>query len=216
MARETLALVVSVVVGAFSAGGCDANPTAEPDETRSRAAPVAGPDELTPSPPSRGRVLGGQTVSRIVAWPDSRTRDTTAYEGLNAAARRNIDDAPVPVLVPGDPELLASAVVTTGTHWAAVATAAAGQHVSIQISRQAKVYPHIKAAQGTHEVRGHAAFVTHNEGVWVASWIENGVAYNIELECADLKGAACQDSAAVVALAETLRFVGGRGGEVQQ
>lgn len=160
--------------------------------------------------PSRGRLVGGDTVVRAVHWPAASEVDGEAVAALPDAARRSLEDAPVPVLAPTDPELLSAAVVTHGARWAAVSMKAAGLHVNLQVSGQAKVYSHIEPVAGTHTIRGIDGFVTHNEGVWVASWIEHGAAYSLELECASLKADACRDPEHLMSLTDTLTFVGGR------
>ncbi len=206
-----LVIATSLALTGMWASGCDSH-TPEPGDAVARTAPHSAPAEkVTATPPSRGRLLGGGTVLRIVEWPDADSANAVAVGALDEAAKREVKEAPVPVMMPDDPELLASAVVTRGAHWAAASMAANGHHVSVQMSGQAKVYAHIKPTKGPYQLRGHDAFVTHNEGIWVASWIEHGVAYNVELECADLKDAACQDREAVIALAEGLTFVGGAG-----
>ncbi|MEM6990913.1 MAG: hypothetical protein AAF721_10460 [Myxococcota bacterium] len=202
--------MTGVVALGLWASGCDGNPTTVGPTDQARAATVPA-DKTVKPPPTRGRMLGGQSVVRVVDWSSPGTVDASAYETLPESAQREVDMAPVPMLVPNDAALLASAVVTTGKHWAALASHADGIHVSVQASGEAKVYSHIKPVRGPDQVRGQDAFVTHNEGIWVASWIEHGVAYNVELECADIKADACQNEQAVTAVAEGLTFVGGRG-----
>jgi len=191
---------------------CDSTPSSAPSELRA-AAPAPSDLEATAAKPSRGTMVGGQSMRRIVAWPDDTQRDDEARERLSAQARTSVDDAPVPVLLPSAPDLVESAVVTSGAHWTAVSMQAEGLNVSLQISGQAKIYPHIKPVPATHSVRGLDGFVTRNEGIWVASWIEHGVAYDLELECADQEAAACADREALMNFAESLQFVGGRGAQ---
>jgi hypothetical protein len=57
--------------------------------------------------------------------------------------------------------------------------------------------------------------VTRNEGIWTASFIEHGVAYDVGIECAPVDAPPCDDQRELEALAEGLRYAGGRGpGEV--
>jgi hypothetical protein len=63
---------------------------------------------------------------------------------------------------------------------------------------------------GPHTLREHEAFVSRNEGIWNATWIEHGVAYDLGLECAPVDAPPCDDQANVEALAEGLVYVGGR------
>ena len=191
---------------------CDSTPPSTTAEPRA-AAPAPSDLESVAPKPSRGTMVGGQSMRRIVAWPDDTQRDDQARERLTAQTRVAVDDAPVPVLIPTGSALVESAVVTSGAHWAAVSMQAEGLHVSLQVSGQAKIYPHIKPVPATHSVRGLDGFVTRNEGIWVASWIEHGVAYDLELECADQAAPECADRDALMELAESLQFVGGRGAQ---
>ena len=197
---------VGWTVAVLALGACDPAPApSTPSDVQPRAA-----DDTKPVR-TRGKVLGGESVDRIVRWPDASTRDDELRALLPEQARAVVDAAPVPILAPSDGELLASTVVTNGAHWSAWSAHADGLYVSFHASRRAKVYPHVEPAKGNADVRGVDGWLTHNEGVWVASWIEHGVAYDLELECAQLQADACQSTDAVAALAESLTFIGGRG-----
>jgi hypothetical protein len=81
----------------------------------------------------------------------------------------------------------------------------------------ARVYPGVHSQpgqpslRGRHTLRGQEAWVTRNEGIWSASWIEHGVAYDLGIECAPVDAPPCHDPSELEALAEGLRYVGGRG-----
>ena len=200
---------VVLALGMFAAVAASCDRVEAPTEPRT--APVADDADLTASKPVRAKVVTGQPMKRIVAWPDPTTRDVASRDALPEAARIAIDDAPVPMLAPSEPDLLGTAVVTTGAHWAALSTNYDGLNVSLHVSGQAKVYEHIPRVDGTHTVRGKEGFVTQNEGVWSAAWIEHGVAYSLELECASPEAPACTGPETITELVESLTYVGGRG-----
>lgn len=50
-----------------------------------------------------------------------------------------------------------------------------------------------------------------NEGIRSASFVENGAAYTVDVECASVADARCQSDAFVVELASRLVYVGGSG-----
>jgi len=207
-------LVVAVGLGAAMVVAASCDRVEPPNEPRS--APVAEDDaDLTSRTPVRAKVVTGQPMKRIVAWPDDAERDVVAREALSEAARVALDEAPVPMLAPPEPARLATAVITTGPHWAALSTNYDGLNLSLHVSGQAKVYEHIPRFDGTHTVRGHEAFVTQNEGIWSAAWIENGAAYSLELECSSPDLPECSGPETITELAESLSYVGGRG-EVSQ
>lgn len=153
-------------------------------------------------------MLGGEKVTRVVQWPAAPV--AAAREALPAPVLATLDDAPVPVLAPTDPEVAATAGLVLGEDWAAVSMHADGFSLALDISGTARIYPHIKPVPGTHPVRDTDGFVTRNEGIWVASWREHGVAYQLSMECARLDDARCTE-ATLMGFVDDLAFAGGRG-----
>jgi hypothetical protein len=137
--------------------------------------------------------------------------DERARARLPEQARAEVDKAPVPLLVVDDVGLLRKAVITTGPHWAALSCRHDGITVSLHGTRLSHDYRDIPPAEGTARVRGQAAFITQNEGIWSASWPEHGVAYSLEVECERASDARCRDEHELLELAERLVYVGGEG-----
>lgn len=192
---------------------CDAEPPAETPNT-DRAGTVEPSDELRARPPSRGAVRGGERMRRAVRWPQPATRDSVAYEKLDDSSRAAVDQAPVPVLVPGVDQPLHERKVMQGPHWAAFWGAGEGFTVSVHASGMARVLPGVVPERGPDTLRHTDGLITRNEGIWSASWIEHGVAYALELECAPVDAPPCDSPAGVEAWTESLVYVGGRGAEV--
>lgn len=167
-------------------------------------------------------------MRRSVRWPAAEVRDLAAYEAFDAGSRAAIDAAPVPVLVPGPELTLDQRQVMQGPEWYAFwgrhegvwtprgpykegSTGDVTVTITVQASRMARVYPGVRPQPGPATLRGEPAFVTRNEGIWTASWLEHGVAYDLGIECAPVDAPPCDDQAELEALAEGLRYAGGRG-----
>lgn len=182
-------------------------------------------------------------MRRSVRWPEAEARDRAAYEAFDASSRAAIDAAPVPVLVPGPELTLDQRQVMQGPEWYAFWGRREGAWapqasrpnkdegsgdgsrgdvtvtITVQASRMARVYPGVRprpsqsSGGGSSTLRGQAALVTRNEGIWTASWLEHGVAYDLGIECAPVDAPPCDDQAELEALAEGLRYAGGRGSQ---
>ena len=195
--------------------GCGATPP-EPTVQQRAAEDPAG--DLVARPPDRGKVRGGERMRRTVHWPEAETRDLAAYEAFDASSRAAIDAAPVPVLVPGPELALDRRQVMHGPEWYAFwgrrESSEAEVTITVQASRMARVLPGVRPQPGPHTLRGQEAWVTRNEGIWTASFIEHGVAYDVGIECAPVDAPPCDDQSELEALTEALRYAGGRREEV--
>ncbi|HEY0135818.1 MAG TPA: hypothetical protein VGB85_17155, partial [Nannocystis sp.] len=170
---------------------------------RAGEVPAAAPRGL----PRRGRLLAGERVARVPRWPAAI--DQATRERLPAPARAAVERSPVPVLVPADPGWLSSTQVFPGSWGYALAARDGEVTLALHASRIATIVPGVGVATGTHRVRGVDGFLSVNEGIRTASWIEHGVAYSLDLECRDPQ--ACSE-AALRAAVEGLVYVGGVGG----
>lgn len=144
-----------------------------------------------------------------VTWPDDSELDGASLSKIDPESRGAIHRSRVPVLVPRS---LASStrVVSTDAFVAASATIG-GATVSVHATRIAHRHDSVPEAQGSHRIRAAHGFVTQNEGIWSASWVEHGAAYAIDVECVEATDARCSSDAYVLELAEDLAYVGGRG-----
>ncbi len=125
---------------------------------------------------------------------------------LPAEQQARISASAVPVLLPRRLDLSATTLVVepayTATH-----VPAPGLTISLHASRNARAYPGIAPAPGTRRLRGGSGHVTRNEGIWTASWIEDGVAFALDLECADGTDPRCADERHLLELVEALAEV---------
>lgn len=158
-------------------------------------------------------VAPGALPSRAVTprWPAARDVDRQAVELLPAAARPLVARSTVPVLAPRDPALAGAARLTVRGEFAALSARAGGVTFSVHATRREWQHPGVAPQRGPVELRGTRAFVTQNEGIWSASWIEHEIAYSADLECDAPSDTRCADSARLLELCAGLRFVGGAG-----
>lgn len=149
-------------------------------------------------------------IDKPVAWPTTAVDETT-LAALPESARAAVSSSQVPVLLVARASLLDDTVVIAKERFTAVSTKGDGIHVSVSATRSAHRRSHLPKVEGKHQVRGQPAWVTQNEAIWSASWIENGIAYVLELECASLPDPRCDDDAHLQTLIDELVYVGGRG-----
>lgn len=189
----------------LAAAGC------EPGPGEGAGAPPNG--EL----PTRTRdVPVNKAVDEVrVSWPDRATIDQPVLASLPAEARALVERSRVPVLVPRAAGLAAAAKLVVRPAFTAVSINGQGEHAGVNVSVSATRVAH--RYQGTPEVRGpervrgdKPAFITQNEGIWSATWRENGLSYVVEVECARPgEDARCRDDAFLRTVVEDLAFVGG-------
>ena len=129
---------------------------------------------------------------------------------LRPASRATLEQSRLPVLLPADEDLLATAVVTTGSHFVAWGADGDGVHVSLHGTDHQWAVGEGPPEPPVDSVRGHRAYVSVNEGIHVATWTEAGVMWALDVECdAVLEDDRCADDAYVRSLAESLERVGG-------
>lgn len=171
--------------------------------------------------PSVGTV--SVAVRPVVTWPATDTADERTLLSLSDTAkgerevRASIARSPVPVLAPKDLRLESPTLVVEGEYFA-LNGRYQGTTISLQGTRAAHRYEGVDPVQGNKEIiRGASsehrlrAFVSTNEGIRTASWIENGVAYSVDVECADPREARCQGDELLLAIIAQLTFIGGSG-----
>jgi len=150
-----------------------------------------------------------RTTQSEVRWPSAATLDRAALAALSEEARAAAERSPVPVLAPRLAAVAGAAKVIASEHWYSLSAREDGLTVSLMGTRIAHEHSSIQPVRGKVDLRGQKGFVTQNEGIWSAAWIENGVAYSLDLECDDPAEARCQDDALLRVLVEDLAYVGG-------
>ncbi|XXY53062.1 hypothetical protein WME91_18205 [Sorangium sp. So ce269] len=191
--------VPTAVFVILSAAVAACEPTAPPSEApRDQAAALSPAAAVAP-------------VITEVTWPSAASIDRSALAALPKTAFHAARTSQVPVLVPSRRELLAAPVIVAKEHWTSFWAKTETLTVSLAMTRLSRKAPGVPPVRGAHSVRGEPAFITANEGIWTASWIENGVSYALDVECAAPESPACASDALVRELASELVYVGGSG-----
>ena len=163
-----------------------------------------------PAPSEAPPPVSTTTVKPAIAWPAAGAIDAHALDALGDG-RTPIARSPVPVLAPSaDLHLEAPTVVVEGEYYA-ISAHAPGVSIHVQGTRVAHRYEHIAPNPGNRPIRGGRGFVTVNEGIRSVSFVENGAAYTVDVECASFQDARCADDRFVVEVADGLAYVGGAG-----
>jgi hypothetical protein len=144
-------------------------------------------------------------------WPRAESIDTSARTALPQAVAGRLQESPVPVLVPGDSRLLQRSEAVVVANQYTVTSKVDDSTFSIQASPAQAGRTERSSAIKRTPVGGRAVFFTENEGIRVATWIENGVAYSAEIECAKADDPKCRDNTYLQSMIEKLVFVGGKG-----
>lgn len=191
-----LALLCSLLLAAT---GCGREPdaAARPAPLQGQAAP--SPDEPVAPGPASGSPAVAATPPPAVAL-------------LGAESRAALADSPVPMLVLPE-RYAAGTTVMRGPEWAALSYRDDELTLSLHATRRA--HPVIDDEElleippADQSVRGEPARVTINEAIRSVGWIEDGVAYALEVECArPMDDVRCTESDFVLALAEQLVAAG--------
>ncbi|XXX74373.1 hypothetical protein WMF30_42680 [Sorangium sp. So ce134] len=173
----------------------------------------AAPSSEAPRDPAAAQPLVATVTPAVAAvtWPPAASIDRGALAALPETAAHAARISQVPVLVPSRRELLAAPVIVAKEHWTSFWATAESITVSLTMTRIARRYPSIPPIRSADAVRGAPALITANEGIWTASWLENGVTYALDVECASPEAPACASDALLRELASELVYVGGVG-----
>ncbi len=163
-------------------------------------APVAVSAQQTTEP---------KIVKPQITWGTAGAVDPRAVANLGDSAA-SAARAPVPVLAPTNVTLENATLVVEGEYYA-LSGRVHGATIAIQGTRAQHRHPGVEPAQGNRMLRGQRAFVSVNEGIRTSSWMENGAAYSVDVECADAADTRCTSDAFVISITENLANAGGSG-----
>jgi hypothetical protein len=155
--------------------------------------------------------ISGNTSAMDITWPSASRIDQTVLAAVSPEARAELASAPVPVLLPSAPELASRGVLVVKEHWYSFSARHDDLTVFVSATKLAHHYPSISPVKGRDTVRGIPGFVTRNEGIWSATWIEHGASYTLEIECANPAEPRCASDELLLQVAGELAYVGGRG-----
>jgi hypothetical protein len=198
---RTAVFAFAIIIGAAA---CEASPGHNDGRTDDHAPPVATTNVSV-------------TTRPVVAWPSAANVDDNALLSLSRDGTRPdrelrllVARSPVPVLAPKDLRLTTPTLVVEGEYFALTGRAD-GATISLQGTRAAHRYEGVEPITGDRALRGAKGFVTINEGIRTASWIENGAAYSVDVECSDHQDARCQSEDFLLSIVAQLSYVGGSG-----
>ncbi|MBX3204695.1 MAG: hypothetical protein KF764_06470 [Labilithrix sp.] len=164
-----------------------------------------------PTAPERSVTTTAETnvVTPKVTWPAAKV-DARAFAALGESKRAAelASRSPVPVLAPTSVTFERPTFVV-GAEYYALTGRVSGATIAIQGTRAAHRYEDIPPIAGDRTLRGVRGFVSINESVRTTSWIENGVAYSLDVECADPADTRCAEEAFALDVIEHLGFAGG-------
>ena len=165
-----------------------------------------------PATPDRAVTTSAETnvVTPKVTWPAGTKADARAFAALGEPTRAAelAGRSPVPVLAPTNVTFERPTFVV-GAEYYALTGRVAGATVAIQGTRAARRHEDIAPITGDRLLRGARGFVSVNESIRTTSWIENGVAYSVDIECADPTDKRCVDETFALDIVEHLAFAGG-------
>jgi hypothetical protein len=154
-----------------------------------------------------------------VAWPAASSIDDRALVALGGDGTKTereiralVARSPVPVLAPKELRLATPTLVVEGEYFALTGRVD-GATISLQGTRAAHRYEGIEPAAGNRDLRAGdiRGFVSVNEGIRTASWIENGAAYSVDVECNDFRDERCKSDDFLLTVVSQLAFIGGSG-----
>jgi hypothetical protein len=129
---------------------------------------------------------------------------------LPKTMRAQVDAAAIPVLVPADAALVEAGTIIVEQSFYAFNVRAGGITVTVQGTRPSIKVEGVAPNPGNVALRSGKGFVTENEGIRTTSFVENGIAYSVDVECEDLKDTRCASDRFVVDLTNGLVYVGGK------
>jgi hypothetical protein len=152
----------------------------------------------------------GTIVTPKVTVPPGTKPNARAFASLGDPKRAAelLGRSAVPVLAPANVELEQPTFIV-GPEYYSLTGRLSGATITISGTRAARRYPNIAPVTGDRVLRGTRGFVSVNEGIRIASWNENGIAYSVDVECAPPTDERCSNDRFVIDLVEHLAFAGG-------
>lgn len=170
------------------------------------------------SPQIGDGALSKRVETGAIVWPSSEP--DAVRQTLPTSARDAITRVELPVMLPKQALPLAKAHLVGKPNFYALSTRdaddASGISVVVSATRvvnrdEATRREVQDATNGIVSVRGNRALATQNEGIWSVTWIERGVSYLVEVECArPSEDARCASADKAIEIASDLVFAGGR------
>lgn len=209
--------VTILLAAALLATGCadsgSTAPTTQKASLQSAAAPTASP-QAAPAPgyerEQKELVSDKQPVGPVaekVDWAEVRGFAQVDAALLPASERAKLDDITVPVLVPDDGRLLATALITHHQNWYAAAMELPGADIYVRGTRNAFEVPAMEIPAAAAAAKDNY-LLTRIHQVVTVSWRSFNVSYSLDVECAKpMTDTRCTEDEFALELAERLGVV---------
>ena len=141
-----------------------------------------------------------------VDWDEAEKHPRLDDSMLSEPQKEQIENAPVPVLLPDQQKLIGAALITTGPEW--YAASMSEDDVSVYVSGVAKVVRVPGAEQYEPPAFGdHAHSLNRSEGIVEISFKAFGIYYTVSVECYDHQNdPRCTQDDDAVQLADELKL----------
>ncbi len=210
-----------MVLLAFGCAQDEERPTPASAQRALGAAPVAAPAPALPTPEfdpieAFGPKYSGDRPRTFIARDADLAAAAQApsmpLESLSDAQREVVAKSPVPVLLPGAPELVSTAHMTSGPNWYAASMTAEGHSVYVQGNRGSYEYEHIALDARGDALTQRPYTITRIHQILTLSFERFGISYAIDVECLlPMDDPKCIEDDYAVGLYETMRVVRGGG-----
>jgi hypothetical protein len=199
-------------IAALAVAACNAD-----EETRTSALETS-PAENTRDDFEREKQIKKANARRVPVGPMVEAVDWDEASGfkrlepalLPASEQKKLAEIRLPILVPDDDELLASALVTHRQDWYAAAMETGdGVDVYIRGTRKAYEVPGMEIPEAAREAAENYT-LTRTHAIVTVSWRSFGVSYNLDVECArPTKDERCTEDEFALDIVENLGVIGG-------
>lgn len=215
--RHNHLLAALLMATALTGVGCDDFPTGETSHreqtatealveghSNTRQPPSVPPFVIDSERSTKMRELGPVLRVSQIDWTAAATHVGLDRAALDNAQRQLLTEAPLPALLPSDPNLLAHAILTTGERWYAASASWDRHNVFVQGRSASFLVPGLES-----DPESASDFsVTRNELIVDLSFVAYGAAYTITVECdSPLDDPRCTEDDYVIGLAESLARV---------
>ena len=190
--RLTMSMVFVLLLAVWATGCADRSSSTDNEEEAVQ--------EVTPAPEKRA-----PSDARLeeVDWEAADEHLGISNQRLDSSAKAKAEESPVPVLLPDDDELLASAHITVGDAWYTASMSGANHSVVFAGTHRVHDMPGSGKKEEKDDRRPEAHTLTRTHGIVSLSFESFGVAYAIDVECEEpTKDPLCLEDDYVVSLAE--------------
>lgn len=191
--RPSAWLVGVLILGICTGWGC-ADRSSSGDDSAEATQEVQKSDRSSDKPETR---LGD------IDWEEAEKYKEIDAKRLDVTAQQQASGAPVPVLLPDDDELLASAHITVGDGWYAASMSGADHTVALRGSHRMHQMPGASGKKEGDKRRAEEHTLSRTHGIVTLSFESFGVAYAIDVECErPMENPLCVEDDYVFSLAE--------------